>query len=267
MFDKNFHFGFVKAELKSTTSTGVDIKTTGTHNTETSRVSGNLEAKHKFSDYGLTFTEKWDTNNILTTEVCIEEKLVKGFKQTFEAVLEPNTGKKSAKVKSQFKHDPLNVNVDLDFQSSMPVIQASTVFGYSGYLGGIQVGIDAGKQSVEKLNYAVGYSGKDFVMHGAVKNGSDFMASVYQQMSTGLEMAVNLSWASTTHDAKFGVAAKYNFDKSSFMKIKADNSSLIGCAYCFKIRDGVTMTLASQLDGKNINSGGHKLGLGLEFAA
>jgi len=33
------------------------------------------------------------------------------------------------------------------------------------------------------------------------------------------------------------------------------------------LKDGVKLTLSSLIDGKNINQGGHKVGLGLEFEA
>lgn len=266
LFDKNFHLGIVKTEIKTSTSSGVNIKTNGTHNTETSGVSGNMETSYKISNLGLTLTEKWDINNTLTTSFALEDKLIKGLKQTIEGVFEPNTGKKSAKVKNQFKHELVHLNADFHFKSLSPVILASTVVGHSGVLGGVEVELDAGTQAVQKLNYAVGYTGKDFVMHGAFSNGSDILASIYQKLSNDLETAVNLSWSSSTHDTKFGVAAKYNLDKSTFFKIRVDNRSLIGLAYCFPIRNGVDMTVAGQFDGKSINGGGHKLGLGLDFS-
>lgn len=33
------------------------------------------------------------------------------------------------------------------------------------------------------------------------------------------------------------------------------------------VSSGIKLTLSALLDGKNINAGGHKLGLGLEFQA
>lgn len=36
---------------------------------------------------------------------------------------------------------------------------------------------------------------------------------------------------------------------------------------CLCVFAGIKLTLSALLDGKNINAGGHKLGLGLEFQA
>jgi hypothetical protein len=43
-------------------------------------VSGNLETKYKVKDLGLTFTEKWNTDNTLNTTVDIQDKLMPGLK-------------------------------------------------------------------------------------------------------------------------------------------------------------------------------------------
>lgn len=52
-----------------------EFKTSGSSNTDTSKVTGTLETKYKWAEYGLTFTEKWTTENTLGTEVCIEDKV------------------------------------------------------------------------------------------------------------------------------------------------------------------------------------------------
>lgn len=45
------------------------------------------------------------------------------------------------------------------------------------------------------------------------------------------------------------------------------NNSLVGVGYTQTLRPGVKLTLSGLVDGKNINAGGHKLGLGLELEA
>lgn len=39
------------------------------------------------------------------------------------------------------------------------------------------------------------------------------------------------------------------------------------CLILMCVSAGIKLTLSALLDGKNINAGGHKLGLGLEFQA
>lgn len=63
VFGKGYHFGLMKLELKSKTASGVEFTSGGTSNTDSGKVSGNLETKYKFKEHGLTFTEKWNTDN------------------------------------------------------------------------------------------------------------------------------------------------------------------------------------------------------------
>ena len=49
------------------------------------------------------------------------------------------------------------------------------------------------------------------------------------------------------------------------MRAKINNSSQIGLGYQQKLRDGLTVTLSTLIDGKNFNQGGHKIGLALEL--
>lgn len=52
-----------------------EFKTSGSSNVDTSKVTGTLETKYKLAEYGLTFTEKWTTENTLGTEICVEDQV------------------------------------------------------------------------------------------------------------------------------------------------------------------------------------------------
>lgn len=53
-----------------------EFTSTGSANTETSKVAGSLETKYKWAEHGLTFTEKWNTDNTLGTEITIEDQVM-----------------------------------------------------------------------------------------------------------------------------------------------------------------------------------------------
>uniref|UniRef100_A0A8D0EW55 Non-selective voltage-gated ion channel VDAC3 n=1 Tax=Strix occidentalis caurina TaxID=311401 RepID=A0A8D0EW55_STROC len=75
VFNKGYGFGMVKLELKTKSSSGVEFAATGSSNTDTGKASGSLETKYKIKDYGLTFTQKWNTDNTLGTEVSMEDQV------------------------------------------------------------------------------------------------------------------------------------------------------------------------------------------------
>jgi len=94
-----------------------------------------------------------------------------------------------------------------------------------------------------------------------------FGGSVYQKVNPNLETAVNLGWTANKNETSFGIGAKYVLDKNASLRAKVNNSSQIGLGYQQKLRDGVTLTLSTLIDGKNVQQGGHKLGLALELEA
>lgn len=52
-----------------------EFTASGSSNTDTGKASGSLETKYKVKAYGLTFTQKWNTDNILGTEISMEDQV------------------------------------------------------------------------------------------------------------------------------------------------------------------------------------------------
>ncbi|XP_046551696.1 voltage-dependent anion-selective channel protein 2-like [Haliotis rubra] len=267
LFSKGFNYGFWKLEAKTKTESGVQFTTSGSSSSDTGKVSGSLETKYKWNEYGLTFTEKWDTDNVLKTEITIEDQIAQGLKLAFDTSFAPQTGKKSGKIKTGYKMDYLNLNCDVDFDFAGPAIHGAAVLGYQGWLAGYQMSFDTAKSKLTKSNFAVGYSAGDFTLHTNINDGQEFAGSIYQRVNDELETGVNLSWTSGTNATRFALGAKYTLDKNSSLNAKVNNSSQIGLGYTQKLRDGVKLTVSSLIEGKNFNAGGHKLGLGLDLEA
>ncbi|EGW09647.1 Voltage-dependent anion-selective channel protein 1 [Cricetulus griseus] len=68
-------------------------------------------------------------------------------------------------------------------------------------------------------------------------------------------------------DTRFGIATKYQVDPDACFSAKMNNSTLIHVGYTQNLKPRIKLTLSALLDSKNVNVGGHKLGLGLEFQA
>jgi voltage-dependent anion channel protein 2 len=148
-----------------------------------------------------------------------------------------------------------------------PLVNASAVVGHQGWLAGYQAAFDTSKSKLTKNNFVLGYSNGDFVLHTNVNDGQVFGGSVYHKVNKQLETGVNLGWQASKNETTFGIGCKYALDGKSSIRAKVNNSSQIGLGYQQKLRDGVTLTLSSLIDGKNFNQGGHKLGLALELEA
>lgn len=253
--------------MKTKSENGLEFTSSGSANTETTKVNGSLETKYRWTEYGLTFTEKWNTDNTLGTEITVEDQLARGLKLTFDSSFSPNTGKKNAKIKTGYKREHINLGCDVDFDIAGPSIRGALVLGYEGWLAGYQMNFETAKSRVTQSNFAVGYKTDEFQLHTNVNDGTEFGGSIYQKVNKKLETAVNLAWTAGNSNTRFGIAAKYQIDPDACFSAKVNNSSLIGLGYTQTLKPGIKLTLSALLDGKNVNAGGHKLGLGLEFQA
>lgn len=267
LFNKGYNYGFFKLECKTKASNGMEFTTSGNHNADSGKVAGSLETKYKVADYGLTFTEKWNTDNVLATEVTIEDQIAKGQKLSFETSFAPHSGKKTGKIKTGYKRDYINMNCDVDFDFAGPTVHGATVLGYNGWLAGYQMSFDTSKSKLTKNNFGVGYAGDDFTLHTCVNDTTEFAGSIHQKVNDKVETGINLSWTAGTNTTRFGIAAKYALDKDCTVRGKVNNSGQIGLGYTQSLRKGVQLTLSALIDAKNINSGGHKLGIGLDLDA
>uniref|UniRef100_A0A8C4XYL1 Non-selective voltage-gated ion channel VDAC2 n=1 Tax=Gopherus evgoodei TaxID=1825980 RepID=A0A8C4XYL1_9SAUR len=244
IFNKGYGFGLVKLDVKTKSASGVEFTTAGSSNTDTGKVNGSLETKYKWAEY----------------EIAIEDQIAKGLKLTFDTP--SHQTREKWQNKSSYKRECVNLGCDVDFDFAGPAIHGSAVVGYEGWLAGYQMTFDSAKSKLTRNNFSVGYKTGDFQLHTNVNDGSEFGGSIYQKVSDSLDTAVNLAWTAGSNSTRFGIAAKYQLDSTASISAKVNNSSLVGVGYTQTLRPGVKLTLSALVDGKSINSGGHKLGLG-----
>ena len=144
--------------------------------------------------------------------------------------------------------------VTADVDLGLTALNATAVMGHNGWLAGYQTCFDISKSSITKSNFGVGYSAKDFVLHTSLTNGTDFGGSVFQKLSPKLETGVTLGWSSAGSATKFGIGAKYALEDGAVVRAKVNNNSEIGLGYQQKLRDGVTVTLSTLINGANFNA-------------
>lgn len=267
LFNKGYNYGTVKLDVKSTTENKIKFNFTGEHNNDVQKSLGTLEAKYVCNKHGVQFVEKWNTDNILKSELSVEDNIVKGLKVTLDSSYAPASGKKSAVLKTAFKHDKAFLNNDVDLDLAGPVIHSSLVAGHLGWLLGLQTSFDTAKSQLTRSNFAVGYSAQDFTLHTNVNDGTEVGASIHQKVNPQLDLGVSLSWSSLNNATRFALASKYQVDKYATVQGKVNNLSQVGISYTQQLRDGVKLVLSGLVDCKNINGGGHKAGLGLEVEA
>lgn len=270
IFSKGFNYGVYKVEAKTKTSSGVEFTANSSSNHDTRKFIGSLETKYKWPDYGITFTEKWNTDNVLCSEVTVDDQLLKGLKLSFDTHFVPQTGKKSGKIKTEYRRNCIHTNADVDFNFAGPTILGSVVLGHRGWLAGCQLSLDTSKTAAALLSqklFAFGYSKDDVTFHWTVKDEREFIGTIYHKVSRRLETAVQMEWTAGSNDTKFAIAAKYCPDMDTTFRAKLNNDTQLALCYQNVIRNGVTLTLSTHIEGKNLSHGGHKFGIGLDFEA
>ncbi|VVC87244.1 unnamed protein product [Leptidea sinapis] len=253
IFSKGYHFGVYKLDLKTKSEAGVEFNSSITSNQESGKVVGSLSSKYAVKDYGLTFTEKWTTDNTLATDITIQDKIAAGLKVTLEGTFAPQTGSKTGKLKTSFANDTVAVNTTVDLDLAGPIVDVGAVLSYQGWLAGVNSQFDTQKTKFSKNNIAL-------------DNGKEFGGSIYQKVSDKIECGVSMKWTTGTTDTLFGVGVKTALDQDTSLHAKINNKAIVGLGYQQKLRPGVVLTLSAAIDGQNFNAGGHKVGLALELA-
>lgn len=268
LINKNFHFGVVKLEAKTKAKHGVEFTTEGTHNTDTGNVAASLETKFKYADYGVTFSEKWNTDNVIATTVSLDEKIGKGLKVDFDTTFAPITGKKSAKVKADYQGcDYLRATADVDLDFAGPTVNGSGVFAYKGFHAGCQASYDTANSKLLTNNASLTYKDGDLVLHSAIIDASKYVCSVHHQVNENLSAAALLHWTSGSTTSSLTACGKYVLDADTSVKAKLDNNLRFGLSYVQKVREGIQLTMSVLVNAKSLEQGGHKLGLNINFDA
>ncbi|XP_043964355.1 voltage-dependent anion-selective channel protein 3 isoform X1 [Gambusia affinis] len=267
IFSKGYGYGVVKLDLKTKSQNGIEFISSGFSHTDTGKSGASLESKCKVKNLGLSFNQKWTSDNTLIMDVTMEDQLVTGLKLGLDTLFVPSTGKRSGKVKSGYKRNHMNLGCDLDFDRAGPTVHAAAVLACSGWVGGCQMAYEIAKSKSTNYNFALGYHGPDFQAFIHFNDGTEFGGSIYQKVNKNLEAAVNMAWTVGSNNTRFGIGTKYKLNKDYSLSAKITNAGIVGLGYIHTLRPGVNLTLSAMIDVKKVSSGGHKVGMGFEVAA
>lgn len=268
LHSKNFHLGCVKLEAKTKSKDGFEFTAEGNHSTESGNTIAALETKFKYAPYGLTVTEKWNSGNVLASTLSVENKVVNGLKIDLDTTLSPSTGKKTAKVKTAYKHGELmHVTGDLDFgELAAPNVEATAVLAHKGFHAGYHASYDTGNKVLLNNNVSLTYKKCNLVVHAAaLLNASTYVGSVHHSINKQLSVAAVVQHSGSGSSAAVG--GSYSVDDDTCIKAKLDNNLCLGMAYVQKLKPGLQLTMSGLLNGKALEQGGHKVGLSLNFDA
>ncbi|XP_065218454.1 voltage-dependent anion-selective channel-like [Planococcus citri] len=264
LFSKGYNFDTVKLDVKTTAPTGTKYNHSVTSHIDSGKFLGTAQATTRFEKYGINNTMRWNTSNIMGTELSWD--YLKNAKISLESTYPVrNPINRFWNLKTEYRNNRLALRTDVDCKTA--TISASGVFRIQdGWFVGLLSKFDTkGSNTLKSTKLALGYHSKEFAVHGIISDEEFFNCHLYHQVNPSLETGVEISSPKENIDPKFGICCKYDWDRDTAVRAKVDNSSQIGLSFTHKIKDGITITLSALINGKNFNQGGHKIGLGIEF--
>lgn len=142
---------------------GVEISGSVHSYQETREAYGTLETRHKLP-YGLSFSQKWNTDNTLTTDVTHSDNLVRGLTLAFEGSFSPQSGIRNGRVRASYGQEYVQVNSHVNLDLAGTFVFASAVIGWEGWLAGYKTAFDTRKCQLVTNNFVLGYINKDIAI-------------------------------------------------------------------------------------------------------
>ncbi|KAF7298851.1 hypothetical protein MIND_00832900 [Mycena indigotica] len=261
-------------EVKTKTPTGVTFKVAGSQPSNSSVVTGDVEAKFVNKKQGLTFTGTWTTANVLKAQAEVENQIANGLKVDLLTTLSPAKGNaKTLVINGAYKQSGIHSRAALDVLKG-PTFTADTVFGRDGFLVGAEAAYNVTEGRISRYQLAAGFSAPEYaVTLHALNDLKAFSASYYHRVSKDVEAG-----AKAIYDPKFNgavsieVGTKTYLDSAAFVKAKINNSGVLGLGYTQSLRPGIKASFGVAVDTQKLNEvdpsgAAHKVGLSLVFEA
>eukprot|EP00126_Sphaerothecum_destruens_P000875 Sdes_comp11568_c0_seq1m2778 len=266
LYFKNYGFGEVKVDLTTTALNGLKFSTSGNQNILTGAVFGNLETLYESKKYGIQICQSWNTKNVLSTNLTLQNPKIPSVNFQFEGVFSPDSGDKSMKFTSLFSQESMLSEIQLDFFHG-PSLSASTTYHFAGVWFGFETQYNLQTGGFTKKNLGVTFSPLEgYEISLSLMGFSKMMGCVYHRISEKFQTCALLI-STTRRDSLFlfGVGAKLQLDSTAILQGRIDNKAQLGISFCQQIRQGVKITLSALVNGKRLNADSHKMGFHLSL--
>jgi len=259
----DFGFGAYKLTLKSKNAEGVNLKAEQSLKKSDGTLSTLLETKYTNAAHGLTYKGTWDHKNVVTSELTVEDKPIKGAKFIVTKACNGLTDwTNNWKLKAEYS----NEKVTLEDTFNGTELTASAVVNAVYANIGASVTYDITKGALKGHTGAITHSCKSNFYSASIANGKDVAFSVVNTCSsgkhqTGAEVTYNIA----TGAYGINLASKNKIDDDLFLKFSVNSKFLVGAAFTQKVRQGISLTVGTQFDATNIGSDSQNIGAALTF--
>ncbi|VDK41424.1 unnamed protein product [Taenia asiatica] len=215
------------------------------------KVLGRFESKYDLKEYGLTLNEKWSSKGFMSADISVEGQVMDGLCNTLKTEYDVDSGSNQLSLKSVYKNDFLNGQLNFQFRNPLPDTIQSLVIGHQDYLVGADLYYDAFRKELRHVDFAFAYSVKDFGFHGIITNWAHtFTAGIYQRLTDRLEYAAEATWNRDVPDYNWAIACQIATgpDQKHILKVKLDSIQRISVSLKNQISEGVNTTVSAMFN-------------------
>jgi len=266
IFDKSYILDVFKLTAKNRTCGALAMKTNLTHKFEDGSFRGDVEGSYPYPKHGLTYTKRWNTDNVIGLAAELANKIYPGLTLKVGGTFAPDTGLKTGEYSVIFKQDYAHASAKLTGgdQENMKV-DTSLVLGYQGWLAGGRMEYDNTEGILKDHHIHVGHSYGQFQAHLFSKNFNLYTAKFFQRVSDRLEMALMFGCDLAENRRFYNLGCRYLLDDGVSLKVKVNNDSMVGLALENTLGGCIKLIFSCLIDGKKLNEGGHRFGLGVDM--
>uniref|UniRef100_UPI00358FFDB1 voltage-dependent anion-selective channel protein 2-like n=1 Tax=Myxine glutinosa TaxID=7769 RepID=UPI00358FFDB1 len=288
--------GFIRLDWKSKTCDGVEFGYCGKFGLESGRFAGNVSVGRPFSSRDLDVTSRWASDGTLGGRVDFY-RLVRGVDLTFDAAFSPSTGNKLALARASLTRAALRVEAEANFEEVGTTATLSTVFRSGHWLMGAWTQLGGPNGVDTQWSGSAGYElGKRQLM--VTIEGGRFLNLLMSQPFGPLDVAFSMAkplpgvsdrvahladtvrkpWmlepkrsqmrstlGSDRCSLMMALAAKFQWGAHSTVTATVTFDGFLGLAFSHVLSPGIKLALCNSLNLNTLNSGGHAVGIGLEF--
>jgi len=266
--EKEFPVAQEKLEFKARSLDNVQFNITGTRDAKTDAISADFKAVHAFPR-GVTLTQKWSTDNILTGEISVADSLVRGLTLGTEVVSNNSLRKYNAKITAAYQQQYINNKMTVDLARG-PLISNEFLVGKAGVFAGADVGYDVKNSAVYKYDLAATLRRPDYSMSLMVKRQLNLFNMYYNhRVAEDVVANANIQWdksivSDKSNSILMEFGAKYRAMEGLY-KAKVDSLGRVGLSFQRPILPRVVLTVGCRIDTRNLDVSGRQLGLTLSF--
>jgi len=288
IFTKGYPLGVFRVDSyletlgKATLTTGAAIKLN-----EWSMDTAELNNAYTLSPSWLntTICQSWDLENNLRLGITTNDLAgyVPGLRFAATGTVDPATGKSSGRLFPRFKTKYLTMDASIEAgDEKKTMATGSVVAGCGGWFAGAKGNYNMDQGALDSHTLTIAKQSKTFEFNLFWDDMERIRTSFFHRIGDRVEAGLKMSWKPGTPPEKvngesgplkpieetgceIAVGATMLLTPYTSLHTKVNTDSNIGIGIESEIRNGVVLTMAVGLDGKNLTEGKHKIGFGLDF--